>query len=181
MKQFIACLFLLLVAFGCRNTTDSSKNQGAGLEAAKKPKSPAVNTTPRVTGIVGIFFRSKNPKGVREWYSKNLGLAMDKYGSPFEVRNANKPEEINYTRWTPFKETTDYFKPSDKEFMINYRVYDMEGLVKQLKQNGVTILDTLQTYDYGKFLHILDNDGNKIELWEPVDSIFTKMGGATTK
>ena len=68
-----------------------------------------------------------------------------------------------------------------KEFMINYRVQNIEGLVKKLKNNGVTILDSIETYDYGKFVHIMDAEGNKIELWEPVDSVFTAMGGKTTK
>jgi len=139
------------------------------------------DTTPRVTGIGGIFFFSKNPKETNEWYRKNLGLAIDQWGSPFEFRNANRPEEINYLRWSPFNEKSDYFKPSEKQFMINYRVNDMEGLVKKLRDNGVTIIDDIQEFEYGKFVHIMDNDGNKIELWEPVDSVFTAMGGETTK
>jgi len=139
------------------------------------------DSTPRVTGIGGIFFFSKNPKETNEWYGKNLGLAIDEWGSPFEFRNANRPEEINYLRWSPFDEKTDYFKPSDKHFMINYRVNNMEGLVKKLRDNGVTILDDIQEYEYGKFVHIMDNEGNKIELWEPIDSVFTAMGGVTTK
>ena len=138
-------------------------------------------TTPRVTGIGGIFFYSKNPKETNEWYGKNLGLAIDEWGSPFEFRNANRPEEINYLRWSPFDENSDYFKPSEKEFMINYRVNNMEGLVEKLRDNGVTIVDDIQEFEYGKFVHIMDNEGNKIELWEPVDSVFTAMGGVTTK
>ena len=139
------------------------------------------NATPRVTGVGGIFFYSKNPKETNEWYGKNLGLAIDEWGSPFEFRNANRPEEINYLRWSPFDEKTDYFNPSGKQFMINYRVNDIEGLVNKLRDNGVTIVDNIQEYEYGKFVHIMDNDGNKIELWEPVDSVFTAMGGVTTK
>ena len=139
------------------------------------------DTTPRVTGIGGIFFFSKDPAETNEWYGKNLGLAIDEWGSPFEFRNANRPEEINYLRWSPFDEKTDYFKPSDKQFMINYRVNNMEGLVKKLRDNGVTIVDDIQEFEYGKFVHIMDNDGNKIELWEPIDSVFTAMGGVTTK
>ena len=139
------------------------------------------DTIPRVTGIGGIFFYSKNPKEANEWYGKNLGLAIDEWGSPFEFRNANRPDEINYLRWSPFDETTDYFKPSEKQFMVNYRVNNMEGLVKKLRENGVTIVDEIQEFEYGKFIHIMDNEGNKIELWEPVDSVFTAMGGVTTK
>ena len=139
------------------------------------------DTTPRVTGIGGIFFYSKDPKETNEWYGKNLGLAIDQWGSPFEFRNANRPEEINYLRWSPFDEKNNYFKPSDKQFMINYRVHNIEGLVKNLRDNGITIVDSIQEYEYGKFVHIMDNEGNKIELWEPVDSVFTSMGGVTTK
>lgn len=139
------------------------------------------NNTPKVTGIGGIFFRSKNPKESREWYHKNLGLAINDYGSSFEFRNANRPEEINYLQWSPFDEKTDYFNPSEKEFMINYRVQNIEELVKNLKKNGVTIIDSIEEFEYGKFVHIMDPEGNKIELWEPVDKVFTAMGGETTK
>lgn len=136
----------------------------------------------KVTGIGGIFFKSKNPKESKNWYESNLGIVTDDYGSTFEFRNANQPEEINYLQWSPFKNDTDYFEPSQKEFMINYRVEHIEELVKQLTNNGVTILDEIVKYDYGKFVHILDNDGNKIELWEPVDQVFTEqLKGKTTK
>jgi predicted enzyme related to lactoylglutathione lyase len=65
--------------------------------------------------------------------------------------------------------------------MINYRVQNIERLVKKLKSNGVTVLDEIESFDYGKFVHIMDTEGNKIELWEPVDIVFTEMGGKTTK
>ncbi len=138
----------------------------------------------RVTGIGGIFFKSENPKKIAEWYRDNLGLVIDEYGSPFEFRNANRPDEINYLRWGPFSENSKYFEPSQKEFMINYRVENIEALVEELKSNGVTVVDSIETYDYGKFVHILDSENNKIELWEPVDSVFTELykgEGKTTK
>ena len=129
-------------------------------------------TTPKVTGIGGISFFSDNPKETKEWYAKNLGLEINEHGYySFEFRNLNKPEEVGTLAWNLFKKGSDYFAPSKKEFMINYRVQNMEGLVKQLKENGVTILDEMVTYDFGKFIHIMDSAGNKIELWEPVDSI----------
>ena len=139
------------------------------------------NLKPKVTGIGGIFFRSKDPKKTKDWYSTHLGLAVNPHGSSFEFRNANRPEEINYLSWSPFEEDTDYFSPSKKEFMINYRVQNIVGLVQKLQENGVTIVDEIEEYEYGKFVHIMDPEGNKIELWEPVDSVFTKMGGETTK
>lgn len=137
--------------------------------------------TPKVTGIGGIFFSSKNPKEITEWYGKNLGLAIDDYGSAFEFRNANRPEETNYLRWSPSEYDPNYFAPSKKDFMINYRVQNIEGLVKKLKENGVIIVDEIQSFEYGKFVHIMDPDGNKVELWEPIDSFLTAMGGTTTK
>ncbi|WP_452219722.1 VOC family protein [Lacinutrix salivirga] len=139
------------------------------------------DNTPKVTGIGGVFFKTKNPKETKEWYGKHLGLAITEYGSSFEFRNANRPEEINYLSWSPFEDNTTYFEPSKKEFMINYRVQNIEALVANLKQNNVTIVDDIITYSYGKFVHIMDNDGNKIELWEPIDKVFTEMGGETTK
>ncbi len=136
----------------------------------------------KVTGIGGIFFKCKDPDNIRKWYSEKLGLVTDQYGSLFEFRQADKPEEKGYLQWSPFLENTQYFKPSEKEFMINYRVENLEALVYELKQNGVTVLDEIETYEYGKFVHILDPENNKIELWEPVDSVFTKSHeGKTTK
>ncbi len=130
------------------------------------------NSTPKVTGIGGIFFYSDNPQESREWYAKNLGLEINDWGSSsFESRNINKPEEINSLQWCPFKTGDEYFNPSKKEFMINYRVQNLEGLINKLKDNGVTILDSIATYDYGKFIHIMDAEGNKIELWESNDSV----------
>ncbi len=139
------------------------------------------DTIPKVTGIGGIFFRTKDPQATKEWYGQNLGLAISEYGSSFEFRNAHRPDEINYLSWSPFDENTKYFDPSEKEFMINYRVQNMEGLVRKLRANGVTIVDEIEEYSYGKFVHIMDPEGNKIELWEPIDSVFTEMGGETTK
>ena len=140
-----------------------------------------LDTTPRVTGIGGIFFKAKKPDQVKSWYHENLGLATDDFGAPFEFRNAHRPEEKNYLNWDPFADTTHYFAPSEKDFMINYRVHNLEGLVAKLKKNGVTILDEVATFNYGKFIHIMDPEGNKIELWEPVDSVLTQFGRTTTK
>jgi predicted enzyme related to lactoylglutathione lyase len=127
------------------------------------------DTTPKVTGIGGIFFFSDNPKETNEWYRKNLGLETTDYGSTFESRNINNPEEINSLQWSPFKTGSDYFAPSKKEFMINYRVQNIEGLVTKLRESGVTIVDDIATFEYGKFVHIMDPEGNKLELWEPTD------------
>ncbi len=159
--------------------TNPNKMEEQNKDTAKTTSTH--DTTPKVTGVGGIFFFSDNPKESREWYHKNLGIEINEYGSSFEFRNANRPEEINYLQWSPFKKGSEYFAPSKKEFMINYRVQNIEGLVKKLKDSGVTVLDEIEAFEYGKFVHIMDAEGNKIELWEPVDKVFTDMGGNTTK
>ncbi len=169
-------LFLLSIIISSCSTNPRTTIQVAESENTE------VEILPKVTGIGGIFFRSKNPENTSIWYQQNLGLVIDEnLGSPIEFRNAHDPEKINYLRWNLFIDSTDYFQPSHKEFMINYRVQNIEGLVKKLRDNNVTITDKITTYDYGKFVHIMDPEGNKIELWEPVDSFLTKIGGETTK
>ncbi len=136
----------------------------------------------RVTGIGGIFFKCDQPDEMREWYGKHLGLATNEYGSLFEFRLANDPEKVGYLQWSTFSQTTKYLDPSQKDFMINYRVENIEDLVEQLREAGITIVDDIETYEYGKFVHIMDPEGNKIELWEPIDEPFTKLyEGNTTK
>jgi predicted enzyme related to lactoylglutathione lyase len=130
------------------------------------------NTTKmkKVTGIGGIFFKCKDPQKMNEWYKTHLGFDTGQYGTNFEWRQAADPTKKGSTQWSPFAETTKYFEPSTKDFMINYRVENLEALVEQLKAEGVTIVDKIESYDYGKFVHIIDVEGNKVELWEPTDS-----------
>jgi len=136
----------------------------------------------KVTGIGGVFFKCQNPAKMREWYGEHLGLVTNEYGSVFEFRAADEPDKKNYLNWSPMKEDTTYFQPSKKEFMINYRVENIENLVEELKANGVTICDEIEAFEYGKFVHILDPENNKIELWEPVDRVFGGWyEGKTTK
>ena len=130
----------------------------------------------RVTSIGGIFFKCKEPKKMREWYKTHLGLNTNQYGTVFEWRQATDSSKKGFSQWTPFAEKTKYFEPSTKEFMINYRVENLEALVAELRKEGVTITDTLETFDYGKFVHIMDIEGNKIELWEPNDIEYEKLG-----
>src|SRR6266513_2427958 len=101
-------------------------------------------TAPKVTGIGGIFFFSDNPKEAREWYAKNLGMETNDWGATFEFRNTDRPDEINSLQWSPLKKGSEYFAPSKKEYMINYRVQNIEGLVEKLKENGVTIVDKIE-------------------------------------
>jgi predicted enzyme related to lactoylglutathione lyase len=122
----------------------------------------------RVTGIGGIFFKCKDPEKIKEWYKTHLGFDTTQYGVKFDWEAGADPAKKGYTLWTPFSDKTKYFEPSSRDFMINYRVEDLEALVGELKKEGVTVLDEIATYEeYGKFVHILDLEGNKIELWEP--------------
>ena len=121
----------------------------------------------RVTGIGGFFFKSKNPKKLLSWYATHLGLKTDDFGSTFLWKDKN--DNQCSTQWSPFVEETDYFAPSEKQFMQNFRVVNLDDLLKKLSEEGVTIVGDVQTYEYGKFGWILDLEGNKIELWEPKD------------
>lgn len=120
----------------------------------------------RVTGIGGIFFKCKDSEKMKEWYNTHLGLDAGAYGASFEWLEKDDSTKKGSTQWSPFAEDTKYFEPSAKEFMINYRVDNLEALVVELKKEGVTILDEMEVFDYGKFIHIMDVEGNKIELWE---------------
>jgi predicted enzyme related to lactoylglutathione lyase len=130
----------------------------------------------KVTGIGGIFFKCKDPGKMREWYQKNLGLNTNKYGTVFEWHQGADSTKKGFTQWSPFNEKTKYFEPSTKDFMINYRVENLEALIEQLRKDSVTIVDKVETADYGKFIHIMDIEGNKIELWEPNDIEYEKLG-----
>ncbi|SFA98960.1 hypothetical protein SAMN05660845_1179 [Flavobacterium swingsii] len=123
----------------------------------------------RVTGIGGIFFKSENPDSTKEWYKNHLGLPVDDYGCTFSWKDKEGNDCI--TQWSPFAKDTKYFEPSEKQFMMNFRVDNLEDLLKVLQEEGVTIVGEMQSYDYGKFGWILDPEGNKIELWEPIDKV----------
>ena len=126
------------------------------------------NNSKKVTGIGGVFFKCKNPKKITEWYQKHLGLQTNPYGATFEWYEGTDSTKKAQTQWTPFSEKTKYFEPSTKDFMINYRVQNLEQLVAELKAANVTILDKMEIVSYGKFIHILDVEGNKVQLWEPL-------------
>jgi len=139
----------------------------------------------RVTGIGGIFFKCKDQKKIREWYQKYLGLNTNQYGAVFERRQGADTTKKGFTTWSPFSEKTKYFAPSEKDFMINYRVENLAAMVDNLKKEGVALADTIEAFDYGKFVHLMDPEGNKVELWEPNDRAYEQlgkqMGSKTTK
>ncbi|HMS64476.1 MAG TPA: VOC family protein [Ignavibacteria bacterium] len=168
MKSILAVLVVILIALIYSNRTLSEENSDLKKELT-------YSKSLKVNGIGGIFFKSKDPEAIKKWYYDNLGLVPNDYGSIFSFRKFDNPDVKGYLQWSPFGEKTKYFLPSEKDFMINYRVANMDELVKELKTSGVTFTDTVESYEYGKFVHIMDPDGNKIELWEPVDSSFTNL------
>ncbi len=125
----------------------------------------------RVTGIGGVFFKTKDPMAIKEWYNKHLGLNTDQWGCTFWWKD-NEGNDCS-TQWSPFKEDTTYFEPSKKDFMMNFRVKNLEELLETLKGEGVTVIDEIQKVEEGKFGWIVDLEGNKIELWEPNDKAFS--------
>ena len=124
----------------------------------------------RVTGLGGFFFKTENPNQIKDWYKNHLGIPVDNYGWTFWWKD--KEGKDCCTQWSPFEANTSYFQPSEKQFMMNFRVDNLEALLEVLKEEGVTIVGEMESYDYGKFGWILDPEGNKIELWEPIDKAF---------
>lgn len=136
---------------------------------------------PRITGIGGIFFKAKDPKKLKDWYAAHFGMKMVQSGTNFEWHQGADSTKKGFTLWAPFKESTRYFQPSDKQFMINYRVEHLAELLAQLKKDGIMLSDSVEKASYGDFVHLMDPEGNKIELWEPNDAVYAKMGTITTK
>ena len=155
MKNLFKIIIVSILLYSCQTET-------------KEKEINMSNNKPKVVGVWGVFFKSENPEETKKWYEENLGLPTDQYGTMFKSRDIDNPDEITYLQWSPFNKNTDYFDPSKKEFMINYRVQNIEDFVKVLKEKGITVLDEITEYgEIGKFVHIIDPEGNKIELWEP--------------
>lgn len=126
----------------------------------------------RVTGLGGVFFKAQNPKKLLTWYQDHLGIKPEGEGEPssmFYWREKDDPDRLGYTVWAIFPRETKYFDPSSSQFMINFRVSDLDSMLKQLRNEGVKVDDKVEEYEYGRFAWIMDPEGNRIELWEPND------------
>lgn len=122
----------------------------------------------RVTGIGGIFFKAQNPEKLRSWYETHLGMPVESWGGlQFHWRRDEDPQSRGFTVWTVFKSDTRYFDPSEKPFMINYRVDDLDEVLAALRSEGVTVDEKIEESEYGRFGWAMDPEGNRIELWEP--------------
>jgi catechol 2,3-dioxygenase-like lactoylglutathione lyase family enzyme len=160
----IALGSLLLMSAGSKGVQDAPSQQ---QEKAKAPIK--VEQRGRILGIGGVFFKSANPKPMREWYSQHLGIADKGGGAMLPWRERDDPQKEHVTVWTIFPVQTDYF-PATQPFMINYIVDDLDALLDRLKQEGVKIDAKRMNESYGLFAWIYDADGNKIELWQPVSA-----------
>jgi len=122
----------------------------------------------KVTGVGGVFFKARDPKGLMEWYKQHLGLQFQ-HGF-IQLGWADDPKSATgSTTFSIFKEDAENFSPSEKPFMINFRVANLRALLAELKEAGVTVSTDIQEYDFGHFGWLIDPEGNKIELWEPMD------------
>jgi catechol 2,3-dioxygenase-like lactoylglutathione lyase family enzyme len=133
--------------------------------AASEPDSTPAKQAGRITGIGGIFVKSKDPKALAAWYRDVLGLQIEPYGGV--TLRYDAPGHPPTAVWAGFKQTTTYMAPSTREFMINFAVDDLDAFIARLKAKGVAILKRDDSDMSGKFAWILDPDGTKIELWEP--------------
>ena len=126
----------------------------------------------KVTGIGGVFIKAKDTKALAAWYDKHLGFSFDdNLYVNFKWVNENDPAIPGNTVFSFFKNDSNYFDPSASPFMINFRVKDLQALLKQLKEEGVAVVGEIQEEEYGKFGWTPDPEGNKIELWEPYDDM----------
>lgn len=131
----------------------------------------------RVTGIGGVFFKASDPKALGAWYRDRLGINVGDEGyTVFTWRESDNPSEEGSTVWSLFPADTEYFNPSQSPFMINYRVDDLDALLVALREEGVSVDDRVEEYEYGRFGWIIDPEGNRIELWEPPKSSEASAG-----
>jgi predicted enzyme related to lactoylglutathione lyase len=122
----------------------------------------------RVTGIGGVFFKSKDPKALAEWYRTHLGLNVEAWGGvAFQWVTPENPTGTGTTIWNPFKDDTSYFAPSTAGFMVNFRVQDLHALLAALRAEGCDVDMKVEESEYGKFGWVQDTEGNRIELWQP--------------
>jgi predicted enzyme related to lactoylglutathione lyase len=121
----------------------------------------------RVTGIGGIFFKAKDKDKLLQWYAKHLGISMESWGGAILKWAENDPKKDAITVFSIFPETTKYLEPGKADFMINFRVENLDELVKALKEEGVPLSGEPKEEFNGKFAWVIDPEGNKIELWEP--------------
>ena len=126
----------------------------------------------KVIGLGGVFFRCRDVEATRAWYQRVLGMDIDDYGGTSfgHAESAALFPDGARTIWAPFKADSDYFKPSDADYMLNLMIDDFDGMLERLKAEGVALVGEPMVESYGKFAWVLDPDGRKIELWQPIEA-----------
>jgi predicted enzyme related to lactoylglutathione lyase len=150
----------------CPSTTAPTTSATVHAAPAAPPVGSAAST-PKVTGIGGIFFKAKDSKALTAWYVKNLGFPQQAYGSKFEWHQKDAPTQPGSTTWATFPESTKFFDPTTARFMLNYRVNDLDGMLARLREAGAKVDDKIEVDDNGRFAGAIDPEGNRFQLWEP--------------
>lgn len=123
----------------------------------------------KITGIGGVFFKSRTDHAaLAAWYQKHLGLSLEDWGGAILRWPEDKAEDEGLTVWSVAAKDSKWFSPSESSFMINYRVDDLDGMIAQLRAGGVELVKGPDSDENGKFAWIMDPDGNKVELWQPM-------------
>jgi catechol 2,3-dioxygenase-like lactoylglutathione lyase family enzyme len=135
---------------------------------------------PRAHGLGGVFFRCDDPAATRAWYQEHLGMTMDEHGTSFAWRRDGEPKQRGFTLWSPFGADSEYFGDLDQQFMINLRVDDLDGVLARLRAAGVEVADHIDEQPFGRFTHLIDNDGRRVELWEPIDTEYEDIADGIT-
>ena len=165
MSRWASHIVIAVIAFAIGGTTRQREPTDATTAAAED------RGTNRVTGIGGVFFKSDDPAALSSWYRTHLGIASEDWGGfAFQWQEKGRPNETGYTIWSAFSDTTSYFSPSEERFMVNFRVADLASLIAALKEEGVRVVGEIEQHPNGDFAWILDPEGRKVELWEPVAS-----------
>ena len=136
-------------------------------QAPETNAASAMGAGPKVIGLGGLFFKSADTAAMREWYGRVLGLEFNDWGGLVFLPATAAAHPGAGTVFSPFAADTDYFAPSDKEFMFNLMVDDLDAMLARCAQQGVMPLKTMPDEGMGSFAHIIDPEGRKIELWQP--------------
>jgi hypothetical protein len=155
--------FIGVVAVLCVAAATTKPNSDPSRDTTSKQTEPQIE---QVTGIGGVFFKVRDPKGMSAWYRTNLGIQAKGGYTDFTWRDKDHPEEIGHTAWRIFPTNTTYFGQAPSPLMINYRVANLDAMLDQLRRSGVNI-EKVDNYDYGRWAWLTDPEGNRIELWEP--------------